>query len=160
MTGRDSEGLVVTHLEEVSPELWRTTEPVPADGSWKTMIRLHDGRDLAALPLFLPEDSALDEPEIPMTDSTRVFDEEKLLLQRELEDDVPGWLWLVAAWSSCCARWCCWSGWAGVLRYARTARPGADPTSADGPVPGAETEEGATVPSVEHEPHGPWLDVR
>jgi hypothetical protein len=123
--GAGSEGLVVDHLEEGEEGVWRTTRPVPADGTWKTMVRLHDGRDLTAMPVFLPEDSALDEPEIPAEDGTRPFDEEKLLLQRELSDDVPGWLWLAAGSVVllCSLALVLGLGW-GVSRFARAARPG------------------------------------
>ncbi|WP_435742350.1 hypothetical protein [Nocardioides sp. SYSU DS0663] len=122
--GQESAGLVVHHLEGVGQGRWRTTEPVPAAGTWKTMVRLHDGRDLSAMPLYLPEDTALGEPEIPMTDATRAFDEEKLLLQRELDDDVPGWLWLAAGLVVllCSLALVLGLGW-GVNRYARAARP-------------------------------------
>lgn len=123
--GAGSEGLVVDHLEEEGEGVWRTTRPVPADGTWKTMVRLHDGRDLTAMPVFLPEDSALDEPEIPVEDGTRPFDEEKLLLQRELSDDVPGWLWLAAGSVVllCSLALVLGLGW-GVSRFARATRPG------------------------------------
>jgi hypothetical protein len=33
---------------------------VPVDGDWKTLLRLHDGRTLAATPVFLPADAAID----------------------------------------------------------------------------------------------------
>ncbi|WP_227465449.1 hypothetical protein [Nocardioides dongkuii] len=125
--GGGGDGLHVQHLEEVSPDVWRTTEPFPADGTWKTMIRLHDGRDLSAMPLYLPEDSALDEPEIPVAEEARAFDEEKLVLQRELDDDVPGWLWLAAGSVVllCSLLLVLGLGW-GVSRYARAPRPGVD----------------------------------
>lgn len=123
--GRGSAGLVVQPLEEVSPTLWRTTEPIPVDGTWKTMVRVHDGRDLRAMPIYLPEDAALDEPEVPVASGeTRAFGEEKLILQRELKDDVPGWLWLVAGLVvlACSLVLVIGLGW-GVSRYARAPRP-------------------------------------
>ncbi|MEV7432051.1 MULTISPECIES: hypothetical protein [unclassified Nocardioides] len=122
--GQGSEGLVVDHLEETGPGVWRTTRSVPADDGWKTMVRLHDGRDLTAMPVYLPEDTALGEPEIPVEDGTRPFDEEKLLLQRELSDDVPGWLWLAAGSVVllCSLALVLGLGW-GVTRFARATRP-------------------------------------
>jgi hypothetical protein len=123
--GAGSDGLVVQPLEELSPTLWRTTEPVPADGSWKTMVRVHDGRDLRAMPIYLPEDTALDEPEIPVADGeVRTFGEEKQILQRELNDDVPSWLWALAGAVVllCSLALVLGLGW-GVSRYARAPRP-------------------------------------
>jgi hypothetical protein len=124
--GKGSAGLVVQPLEEVSPTLWRTTDPVPVDGTWKTMVRVHDGRELRAMPIYLPEDSALDEPEVPATDGVvRGFSEEKLILQRELKDDVPGWLWLAGGLVVlvCSLVLVLGLGW-GVSRYSRAPGPG------------------------------------
>jgi hypothetical protein len=91
------EGLHIDHLQKVDDRRYRTTEPMPVGGSWKTMVRLQDGRTIAAMPVYLPEDATLDKPEIPATDGvTRPVGDERKLLQRELKDGVPGWLWLVA----------------------------------------------------------------
>ena len=38
------------------PGRYRTTEPVPVHGEWKALVRLHSGRSLTALPVYLPED--------------------------------------------------------------------------------------------------------
>jgi hypothetical protein len=118
------DGLVVHRLEQAADGGWRTTEPVPVADQWKTMVRLHDGRTLTALPVYLPEDSALGEPEVPAEDTTRPFGEEKLLLQRELDDDVPGWLWLAAGSVVllCSLALVLGLGW-GVGRFARATRP-------------------------------------
>ena len=37
-------GLVVDRLERTGPGLYRTTEPIPVHGDWKTMIRLAQGQ--------------------------------------------------------------------------------------------------------------------
>jgi hypothetical protein len=92
-----SSGLHIDHLQRVDDVTYRTTEPMPVDGTWKTLVRVHDGRVLAAAPLYLPKDTALDEPEVPArAGDPREVGSEKEILQRELKDDVPGWLWLVA----------------------------------------------------------------
>ena len=58
-------GLVVDRLREVSPGVYRTTEPMPIDGEWKTMIRLHRGDALTALPVYLPADPAIPVEGVP-----------------------------------------------------------------------------------------------
>ncbi|MBE2316126.1 hypothetical protein DVA67_009070 [Solirubrobacter sp. CPCC 204708] len=87
-------GLVVDRLEQVAPGEYRTTQPIPLDGDWKTMIRLHSGRTLSALPVYLPADPAIPVHEIPVRpEITRDFGPEQQLLQRERKTDVAGWLW-------------------------------------------------------------------
>ncbi|WP_121253780.1 hypothetical protein [Nocardioides ferulae] len=123
----DGDGLHVDHLEQVDSTTWRTTEPLPVDGTWKSMVRLHDGRHLTAMPVYLPADAAIDEPEIAAESGVeRDFAEETLILQRELEDDVPGWLWGVAGLVVllCSLLLVLGLGW-GVQRFARAGRPGA-----------------------------------
>jgi hypothetical protein len=77
-------GLQLTTLENVGPGHYRTTEPVPADGTWKTLLRLQRGNAIEALPVFLPAD-----PEIPAKgvdargQLTRSFVPDKQVLQRE-----------------------------------------------------------------------------
>ena len=74
---------------------------MPLTGNWKTLIRLQDGRTLAAVPIYLPADEVIGEPEIPaLPQFTRDVVEEKQIMQRELKEDVPGWLWASAS------RWC------------------------------------------------------
>jgi hypothetical protein len=83
--------------DEIGPGTYRITEPIPVDGTWKTTLRLHDGRRLAGLPIFLPEDPAIPVSEVPVQPQTsREFVLDKENLQREQKDDVPGWLTLAA----------------------------------------------------------------
>ncbi len=90
-------GLVVDRLREVSPGVYRTTEPLPLDGEWKTMIRLHAGDALTALPVYLPADPAIPAKGIPAAPRIeRAFGDEVALLQRERKSDVAGWLWAAA----------------------------------------------------------------
>ena len=94
--GGGQEGLHIDHLRRVDDTTYETTEPMPIGGSWKTLVRLQDGRDLSAAEVFLPEDSVLDKPAVPAEQAERTFGDEKEILQRELKDDVPTWLWTVA----------------------------------------------------------------
>jgi hypothetical protein len=77
--------------------MYRTTEPVPLHGTWKTLLRIHDGRTLTAVPVYLPADQAIGAEEVPAEDGgTRSAVPEKEILQRELKDDSPAWLWTAA----------------------------------------------------------------
>ncbi len=87
--------LVVDRLERTGPDTWRTTEPVPVSGpDFKTLLRVHDGRDLSALPVWLPADSAIGVGEVAAPAAfTRALRPEIEILQRERNLDVPSWLW-------------------------------------------------------------------
>jgi hypothetical protein len=85
ITSWQGDGLVVTALERTGEGAYRTTEPVPLHGTWKTLLRIHDGRTLTAMPIYLPADEALGEDEIPAEDGmTRAAIPEIEMLQREL----------------------------------------------------------------------------
>jgi hypothetical protein len=89
-------GLVVDHMEQVEPGVYRTTEPLPVHGNWKALIRLHDTTSQTALPVFLPEDEAIPAPEVPAESSfTREFVSDTEILQRE-QKTASGWLWTLA----------------------------------------------------------------
>ncbi len=89
-------GLVLEPLERTGPGTYRTTEPVPASGSWKTLVRIHEGDSLIAMPIYLPRDSAIPAPGVPAKPSfTRPFVADHQILQREQKGAV-GWLWAVA----------------------------------------------------------------
>ena len=84
-------GLVVDHLERVREGVYRTTEPIPVHGNWKSLIRLHRGDSLTGLPVFLPEDPAIPAAEVPApTRFERAFVADHQILQREQKDAAPG----------------------------------------------------------------------
>jgi hypothetical protein len=86
-------GLVVNRLERVSEGVYRTTKPVPVFGNWKTMIRLHEGRSLTAVPMYLPDDPAIPVKGVPASQQfNREFVADHKLLQREQKTAAP-WLW-------------------------------------------------------------------
>jgi hypothetical protein len=88
---------VVQRLQRVSEGRYVTNEPVPVDGSWKTILRLHRGREVLGLPVFLPEDPAIPAKEIPATQkSDRAFVLDKKNLQREQKTGVSGVITTVA----------------------------------------------------------------
>jgi hypothetical protein len=132
-------GLVVEPLQRTGPGAYRTTRPVPLDGDWKTMLRLADGRELTAVPIYLPADADIGKPEVPAVDgTTRAAGPEKLILQREQKDDVPRWLWNAAAVVVllCTLAIIAAMSW-GVGRYSRRATGGEvpAPSSPDRPTP-------------------------
>ena len=139
ITSWQGDGLLVTSLERTGEGRYRTTEPVPLHGTWKTLLRLHDGRTLTAVPIYLPADEAIDAPEVPAEDGvTREAIPEIEILQRELKDDAPGWLWGVSnlVVLVCTLAIVTAMGW-GVSRYARrgSAQEAYPDVPADSPVP-------------------------
>jgi hypothetical protein len=89
-------GLQVDALDEVGPGVYRTTEPLPVHGNWKSMIRLHEGNSLTGVPVFLPEDPAIPAEEVPApAEFTREFVSDHSLLQRE-QRQAPAGIGLVA----------------------------------------------------------------
>jgi hypothetical protein len=90
-------GLQVERLKRVSEGVYRTTDPVPVYGDWKTTLRVHRNRQIIAVPIYLPRDTAIPAKEIPASAHfTRTFIDDKQLLQREKKKDIPGWLWTAA----------------------------------------------------------------
>ena len=90
-------GLVINRLQKVGPGHYVSTEPIPVWGDWKTLFRVHNGRDMAAVPLWAPADAAIPVPEIPvLTNGTRPFALEFSILQRERDPAVPAWLFTAA----------------------------------------------------------------
>ena len=83
--------------EQIGPGLYRITNPIHVDGTWKTTLRLHHGRQLAGLPIFMPADPAIPVTQIPVqSHMTRAFELDHSLLQREQKKGVPAFLTLVA----------------------------------------------------------------
>ena len=94
--GKDGPAQIDTP-DETGPGLYRITEPIHVDGTWKTTLRLHDGRQLAGLPIFLPADPAIPVAQIPVqSHMTRSFELDHSLLQREQKKGVPAFLTLAA----------------------------------------------------------------
>ena len=69
---------------------------MPLYGSWKSLLRLHTGSELAIAPVFMPEDKAIPAKEIPATPQfTRTFVAEPEVLLRE-QTDSGGAMWALA----------------------------------------------------------------
>ena len=146
ITAWQGDGLVVNALERTGEGEYRTTEPVPLDGTWKTLLRVHDGRTLTAIPIYLPADEAIGEDEVPAENGmTRSAIPEIDILQRELKEGGGG-VWLVAnlVVLVCTLALIAALAW-GVARYSRRAAA-AEPfpdTPADAPADESRTSSGA-----------------
>lgn len=91
-------GLVVDHLRRVAAGHYVSTAAVPVSGSWKTVLRVQDGRMHTALPIFMPADPGINAEEVPaLTTFTRPFVAEITVLQRERSFDYPSWLFGAAS---------------------------------------------------------------
>ncbi|WP_327152288.1 hypothetical protein [Nocardia sp. NBC_01329] len=91
-------GLVVDRLRRAGEGHYVSTKPVPVHGSWKTLLRIQDGRTLTALPIFMAADPGIGAAEVPALDSfTRPFVAEITVLQRERSFDHPAWLFAAAS---------------------------------------------------------------
>lgn len=89
-------GMFVDHLEKVGDGHFRSTEPMPVSGTWKTLLRVHDGRTLTAVPIYLAGDPGIGAEEVPAeAQFTRPFVSEITILQRERSPDIPASLWLI-----------------------------------------------------------------
>jgi hypothetical protein len=86
-------GIVIDRLERVGPGHYRSTQPVPVWGSWKTLLRVQDGYTMTAVPIYEPADEAIPAPEVAaLPTSTRPFVQEITILQRERDPNAPTWL--------------------------------------------------------------------
>jgi hypothetical protein len=96
------EGVVTDRLRRTGDDTtgayrYESTKPVPVGGNWKTLLRVQDGRTLAAVPIYLPADGPLGAKELPADATfTRDFVPEIDILQRERTDEHPAWIWAAA----------------------------------------------------------------
>src|SRR4051794_32395140 len=90
-------GKVVNPLKKIGPGTYRSTEPLPLYGSWKSTLRLQTGRSVLGLPIFMPADTAIPVKEVPAPPQfTRQFVQDKKLLQREQKKGVSPILTTIA----------------------------------------------------------------
>lgn len=89
-------GQFVDPLEKVGPGHYVSTKPMPVSGTWKTLLRVHDGGTLTAVPIYLAGDPGIGAQEVPAdAQFTRPFVSEITILQRERSPDIPQSLWLI-----------------------------------------------------------------
>jgi hypothetical protein len=99
----NNRGLVIGTLHR-NGEWYRTDAAVPAWGQWKSLVRLQDGNNLAAIPIYMAADPGINIPEpggealnpvsATPTGAPAKFEPEKNILQREQNAfKPPAWLW-------------------------------------------------------------------
>jgi hypothetical protein len=88
-------GSRLVQLRQTGPGTYRTTAPIPVHGDWKTVIRLHYGSSIVALPVYLPGDPAIPAREVPAAAHfQRAFQVDHEVLRREEKGAAP---WLAGA---------------------------------------------------------------
>lgn len=93
---QNERGQFVDNLEKVGPGHYVSTQPLPVSGTWKTLLRVHDGKTLAAVPIYLAGDPGIGAEEVRADPQfTRPFVSEVTILQRERSPDIPQSLWLI-----------------------------------------------------------------
>src|SRR3954463_6061628 len=58
-------GLVVNRLKEISRGVYETTKPIPVNGDWKALLRVHKGDAILGAPIYLPADPAIPAKGVP-----------------------------------------------------------------------------------------------
>ncbi|WP_410657698.1 hypothetical protein [Amycolatopsis sp. lyj-112] len=84
-------------LEKIGDGVYRTAEPLPVYGQWKTGIRVHvPNRVMGLAPIYAPADPAANAPAIDAASGPREFMSEIDFLQRERKSETPAVLWTIA----------------------------------------------------------------
>lgn len=82
--------VVVDRLRRIAPGVYRSTQPIPVHGDYKSLLRLHSGNSLTGVPIYAPADDAIPVAAIaaPPTFVRRFVSDHKLL-QREAKTNDP-----------------------------------------------------------------------
>ena len=64
-SGERARRVVIDISSRSGPGHYRTTQPVPVWGTWKTLLRVHDGETLTAVPIYLAGDPGIGAKEVP-----------------------------------------------------------------------------------------------
>jgi hypothetical protein len=103
-------GIVVDSLRKDDLGIYHSTQPIPAWGEWKTLLRVQDGKTMGGIPIHLAADPGIGKTtnEGAYFDAKQSLDgntpyarpyqfiQEIKILQRERSFDAPTWLWTVA----------------------------------------------------------------
>jgi hypothetical protein len=80
-------------MQRVGPGEYLSDTPIELTGEYKSLLRLHRGAEMMAIPIRLPEDPGIGEPEIPAEDRVASFVYEEEYLQREVAAHDEGGPW-------------------------------------------------------------------
>jgi len=87
-------GRYVNHLVKGADGWWHTTKPIPLQGKWKTLVRVHSGRTMLSAPVHYAPDPAIDFAGYPARPQvTRTMVPDTKLMQIERRRDAPMWAW-------------------------------------------------------------------
>lgn len=81
--------LVIAEMEQIGPGTYRSALPLPVAGNAKTLVRLHRGSEVMAVPVYMPEDPEIGASELPAVDRTARFERDSRLLMRESHSGSP-----------------------------------------------------------------------
>jgi hypothetical protein len=130
-------GLVVNRLKKVSEGVYQTTKPIPVNGDWKALLRVHKGDAILGAPIYLPNDKAIPGAHLvpARADMTRPLTSDHKILQRESKS-ASGILPIIAYGGvlAIALALCALMAW-GLGRLARDGDAGigdADPTATSG----------------------------
>lgn len=84
-------GHTIRHMRQVGPGRFTSGEPILLTGEAKSLLRLHRGAEMMAIPIRLPEDPEYGFAEVQAEDRSAAFVAEQQFLQREAET-ADGWL--------------------------------------------------------------------
>jgi hypothetical protein len=77
-------GLVVNRLKKLGEGVYETTKPIPVNGDWKALLRVHKGDAILGAPIYLPDDPAIPAKGVPAkAEFTRPLTSDHKILQRE-----------------------------------------------------------------------------
>ncbi|MEA2434165.1 MAG: hypothetical protein QOG54_1622 [Actinomycetota bacterium] len=80
-------GSVISEPIETAPGVYTTSDPIPVNGEWKSLIRLQRDSSVMALPIYMPKDAVIGASEVPAEPSfTRRFGSDQKLLLREAKE--------------------------------------------------------------------------
>ncbi len=96
--GWQGDGRYLDHLVQQADGSWRTTQPVPLEGKWKTMVRVQSGKTMVSTPIRFPADPAISfEGYAEQALVTRALVPDTEIMQLERLPDAPDWAWVPAS---------------------------------------------------------------
>jgi hypothetical protein len=95
LSWQGTDRLEVTGMRRTGPGRYEPVRPVPASGSWKSLVRLARGKDLMAMPVYLPASPEGGRPAEQAVARSGPLPSDTFQLQREARGG-PAWLTTLA----------------------------------------------------------------